>query len=74
MMPTGGNHFASMSQQCDIFAVFRHSALLSFTISGQQSDYNQSEKHETNEKYKIKVETPYLLLAWTRDQRNLCSR
>jgi hypothetical protein len=44
MMPTGGNHFASMSQQCDIFAVFSHSALLSLTIAGQQADYNKSVK------------------------------
>jgi len=44
MMPTGGSHFTSMSQQCDIFAVISHSALLSLTIAGQQADYNQSAK------------------------------
>lgn len=36
-----------ISQHCDISVVVSHSVLLSFTIAGQQADYNQSVKHET---------------------------
>jgi hypothetical protein len=46
-MPIGGKLSKIISQHCDISAVFSHSALLSFTIAGQQADYNQSVKHET---------------------------